>query len=147
MRRIKDAKKTNQLETISFGLRIITIQLFMNDSGGTKTTACKLLHISLKLVLDFVGLVVYAKVDDNTCYMLVDTLKLARRSFQIGELRTLVDGVEWLEVQKFDTCMGTRGITKGRDNGSINSILVLSVEGIGSKKHEVIGRRDHRCGW
>ena len=52
----------------------------------------------------------------------------------------LVDRVERLEVQRFNTRTGPRTITEGANNGRINSILVFSVRSVSNGKGDIISR-------
>jgi hypothetical protein len=124
---------------------IIPIHLLIRNGKSTKTTRGILLNISLKLVLEFFGLVARAEFDDDTGHALGDTLQFAGRLLAIGDLGTLVDGVEWLEIEELDASTSACRITDGLNDRRVDSILVLGTGCISSKEDDVFSREGAIC--
>jgi hypothetical protein len=104
--RVEDGEETDELETVTLGLRVVTLDFLESDGQGTETTHCEFLNISLKPVLDIIGLVAGAELDNDAGHTLSDALEFAGGLITVGTLGTLVNGVEWLEVKDLDTGMG-----------------------------------------
>jgi hypothetical protein len=136
--RIEDGEETDKLEAVTLTLGILVVEFLVGDSESTETTRSVLLDVNLKAVLEFFGLVAGDELDDLASHTLGDTLKLASGLLTVGNLSTLVDGVERLEVQELDALTSTLGITKGRDDGSINGVLVLGTGSVGSEEDDIL---------
>ena len=85
----------------------------------------ELLDIGLETILDLVGLVARAKLDDDTGHTLGDARELAGGLLAVGDLSTLVDGVEGLKVKELDTSTSAGRVTDGPNDASVDSILIL----------------------
>ena len=138
--RIEDGKETDQLETIALSLMIITPNFLEGDSQGTETTHGEFLNVSLEPVLDFIGLVARAKLDDDASHTLGDAHELSGGLFTVGTFGAFVDGIKWLEVEDLDTGMGLGGIRDGTNDTSIDGVLIFGTGGIGSQLDDIISR-------
>lgn len=143
--RIEDGKQADKLKAIAFSLKVVTVKLFVGNGEGTETTSSVLLNISLETVLDFVGLVACAEFDDDTGHALGDTLELAGGVLAVGDLGTLVDGVEWLEIEESDSSTGLGGITEGTDDTGIDGILVLGTRSVGGEEDDILSGEGAVC--
>ncbi len=137
-RRVVDGEKTNELESITLSLEIVTVKFLVGNSESTKTTGGVLLDVLLKLVLDFLGLVARAEFDDDTSHTLSDTLELASGLLAVGDLGTLVDGVKRLEVEELDSSTGASSIAEGSNDRSIDGVLVLGTRSVGGEKNDIL---------
>ena len=100
--RVEDGEQTDKLKAIALLLVFIALKLLVRNSERAETTGSVLLDVDLVPVLELLGLVVSAKADDDAGHALGDVLQLARRLLVVGDLGTLVDGVEWLQVEQLD---------------------------------------------
>ena len=137
--RIEDGEETNELETSALSIVIITLDLLESDSQGTETTHSEFLNVGLEPVLDLIGLVAGANFDDDAGHTLGDALELAGGFLTVGTLGTLVNGIEWLEVEDLDTGMGLGRFGDGTDDASVDSVLVFQTGSIGSQLDDVFG--------
>lgn len=137
--RVEDGEQTDELETIAFTFVVVVVELLVSDGQSTETTSGVVLDIGFEPVLDLFGLVAAAKLNNDTGHALGDTLELASGLLTVGDLRTLVDGVEWLEVEELDTGAGAGNVTEGLDDTEINGVLVLGTGGVGGQKHDIVG--------
>ena len=96
--RVKDGEETDELETVALSLKVVTLNFLESDSQGTETTHSEFLNVSLELVLDILGLVAAAKLNNDAGHTLGDALELSGGLLAVGTLGTLVDGVERLEI-------------------------------------------------
>ena len=74
-RRVENGKQTNELEAVALSSMIISIQLLVRDSQSTETALRKLLDVGLETVLDLLGLVARAELDDDTGHTLCHALQ------------------------------------------------------------------------
>ena len=135
--RVEDGEETDKFETVALSLVIITLNFLKSDSEGTKTTHSEFFNISLESVLDFLGLVAAAKLNDNTGHTLGDTLELAGGLLTVGNLGTLIDGVKWLEVENLDASVGLGWLGDGTNDTRVNGILVLGTGSVGSQLDDI----------
>ena len=142
---IVDGEETDEFESITVSLEIVTVNFLKGNSESAETTSGVLLDILLKTVLDVVGLVAGAKFDDDTSHTLGDTLKLAGGFLAVGDLGTLVDGVEWLEIEELDARTGAGWVTNGSNDGGIDGVLVLGTRSIGGEENDVLSREGAIC--
>ena len=139
--RVEDGKETDELETVALTLMIITINLLESNGQGTETAHGEFLNVSLEPVLNFVGLVARAKLDDDAGHTLGYALELASRLFAVGTLSALVDGVKRLEVEDLDTSMSLGRVRDGTDNASVDGILIFHTGSVSGQLDNIIGRK------
>lgn len=137
--RIEDGEKTDEFEAVAFTLVIVVVEFLVSDGQSTETTGGEFLNVGLKTVLNVVGLVAGAEFDDLAGHTLGNTLETARRLLAVGDFGSLIDGVEGLEIDEFDTSAGLLGVVKHADNASIDGVLVLGTGSIGGEEHDIIG--------
>lgn len=116
--RIEDGEETDKFETVTFVVLVVAGDVLGGDSEGTESTHGEFFNVAFELILDFGGLVAGAEFDNDTSHTLGDTLHFAGRFFDVGDFGTLVDGVERLEVEKFDTLASVSNIGDSADNTS-----------------------------
>ena len=138
-RRIEDGEQADELKAVALRLMVLAVQLLVCNSECAQATRGKLFDVGLELVLDLLGLVAGAELDDDTGHALGDALDLARRLLAICNFSTLVDGVERLEIEELDAGTGTGGVTDRADDTGIDGVLVLSAGGVCGEKHNVVG--------
>ena len=138
-RGVEDGEETNELEAVTLTLGIVAVNLLVRNRESTETTLRVLLDVSLETVLELVGLVARAELDDDTGHALGDTLELAGRLLAVGDLRALVNGVERLEVKELDTSASARRIADGTNDARVDSVLVLGTGGVRSQKDDIVG--------
>ena len=136
--RVEDGKEADEFKTVTLSLVITTLDLLKSDSQGMETARSELLNISLESVLDLVGLVARAKLDDDAGHTLGDALELSSGLLTVGTLGTLVDGVERLEVEDLDTSVGRGWIWEGIDDTSVDGVLVLGTGSVGSQLDDIL---------
>lgn len=136
--RVEDGEKTDKFETVALGIRGVTHDFLEGDGQGSETSSSELFDVVLKLVLDFRGLVSGAKFDDDTGHTLGSSLELASGFFSVGDLGSLVDRVEGLEVEELDALSSQCGVREGTNNTTVDGILVLSSRGVGSEQDGLV---------
>ena len=136
--RVEDGEETDELETVALSVVIITLDFLKGDSQGTETAHSEFLNIGFEPVLDILGLVSGAKLDDDAGHTLGDTLKLAGGFLTVGALGTLVDGVEWFEVEDLDTGVSPGRIRKGTNDTSVDGVLVFGTGSVGSQFDDIL---------
>ena len=75
--RIEDGKETDEFETVALSIVIVTLDFLESDGQGTETTHGEFLDVGLKPVLNLLGLVAGADIDDDPSHTLGDALELA----------------------------------------------------------------------
>ena len=95
--RVEDGEETDELETVTLGLRVVTLDFLESDGQGTETTHCEFLNISLKPVLDIIGLVAGAELDNDAGHTLSDALEFAGGLITVGTLGRLSTGLNGLK--------------------------------------------------
>jgi len=138
--RIEDGEKTNKLESVALSLEVVTVDLLVGNSESTETTEGVLLNVGLETVLELFILVASAKVDDDGGHTLGNTLELAGGLLTVGDLGTLVNGVEGLEVEEGNSGTSAGGVPEGLDDGGVDGVLVLGTGGVGSEKDHILCR-------
>ena len=78
-RGVEDGEKTDELEAVTLTLGIVTVNLLVGNRESTETTLSELLDIGLETILDLVGLVARAKLDDDTGHTLGDACRRTPR--------------------------------------------------------------------
>jgi len=97
------------------------------------TTHSEFLNINLEPILDLLGLVAAAKLDDDTSHALCDMLELSGGLLTVGDLGMLVNGVGWLEVEDLDTGVDFGWVGDGTNSTSVDDVLVLGTGNVGSQ--------------
>lgn len=138
--RIEDGEKTDEFEAVALALVIVVVEFLVGDGESAKTTGGELLDVGLKTVLNLVGLVTGAELDDLASHALGDALQAAGRLLAVGDLSALIDGVEGLEVEELDAGAGPGRIGERADNASVDGVLVLGTGSVGSEQENVLGR-------
>ena len=136
--RVEDGEETDKFETVTLSFVITTLDFLKSDGEGTETTHSEFLNVSLEPVLDLLGLVAAAKFDDDAGHALGDTLELSGGLLTVGNLGTLVDGVEWLEVEDLDTSVGFGWVGDGIDDTCIDGVLVLGTGSVCSQLDDIL---------
>lgn len=137
--RVENGQETNKLETVTLRILLRTQDILVGDSQGSETTEGELLDIGLELVLHLRRLVSGAQFDDDTSHTLGGTLDLASISVvSVGDLSSLVDGVEWLEVKELNTLTSHGWVGQGTDDTAVDGILVLGSGSVGSKETDAL---------
>lgn len=137
--RIEDGEETDEFEAVTLTLVVVTVDILVRDGQSTETTGSEFLDVLLELVLLLLGLVAGTELDDDTGHTLGDTLQLAGGLLAVGDLGTLVDGVEGLEVEELDTGAGTVDVTESADDGSVDGVLVLGTGSVGGEEDDIVG--------
>lgn len=136
---IVDGQETNESETSSGRVLEALGDLFNSNSKGTKTTAGKLINISVHLGNLGVGLVAGAEIEDDGRHSLGDTVDGVVGEAAVGHLGTLVGRVEGDKVELLNSLAGQGGVGEGLDNTGIDGILVLHTGGVGREEDNVLG--------
>ena len=136
--RVEDGKETDELEAVALSIVIITLNFLESDSQGTETTHSEFFNVGLEPVLDIVGLVATAELDNDAGHALSDTLELAGGLLTVGALGTFVDRVEWLEVDDLDTGVGLGGVRDGTNDTGVDSILVFGTGSVGGQLDDIV---------
>ena len=106
---------------------IIAVQFLASDSQDTETANSKVLHIFLRPLLQLLGLVARAKLDDDTRHTLCNTLEFAARLFTLSRL---IDGVEQFEVEHLDSGTSTGYIFERLNDGNVDGVLIPRMGGV-----------------
>ena len=101
------------------------LSLSTSSYKSTKSTSGEFLNVGFELVLNFLGLVVGTKFNDDASHTLGNLLDFTCGLFTVCDLRMLVNRVERLEAQELDTSMSMSGITDGTNN--ISKVSWFSV--------------------
>lgn len=136
--RVEDGEQTDKFETVTLGIGGVTHHFLEGDGQGSETSSSELFDVVLELVLDLGGLVSGAEFDDDTGHTLGGSLELASGFLSVGDLGSLVNRVEGLEVEELDTLSGQSRVGKGTNNTTVNGILVLGSRGVGSKQDSLV---------
>jgi hypothetical protein len=126
--RVEDGHETDKVEAVAICLVVGTVNLIVSDGKGTKTTHGELLDVGLDTVLEPLGLVAGARLDDNTGHTLGEMLRLAGSLLEVSSLGTLVDGLAGLEVEELDAGTRTSWVTAGTHDTRVLVVLVLGTQ-------------------
>jgi hypothetical protein len=63
--RVIDSQKIDEFKPVALSLVIGVVEFLLSDSKGMKTTSCEILNVLFEAVLNLVGLVARADVDDR----------------------------------------------------------------------------------
>jgi hypothetical protein len=137
-RGVEDGKETDELEAAALRVLLLAQNVFVSHGESTETTAGKLLDVGLELVLEFRGLVAGAELDDDTSHTLGGARELAIGRVAVGDLGTLVNGVEGLEVEELNAGAGRLGVREGADDTAVNGVLVLGTGSVGSEEADAL---------
>lgn len=91
---------------------------------GKRTPRRRGLETVLELLSFFTG----AESDNETGHTIGNTLELASCLLAIGELGTLVDGFEGLEVEEYDSSTRVGRVAESGGGGGIDSVLISGSE-------------------
>ena len=138
--RVEDGEETDEFETVTLSLVVVTLDFLGSDSEGTETTGGKFLDVILESVLDLVGLVAGAKLDDDAGHTLRDALKTAGRLLTVSTLGALVNGVEGFEVKDLDALVSLGGVGDGTNDTRVDGVLVLGTRSVGSQLDDIVSR-------
>jgi len=132
--RVEDRQKTDELETVSWRVLLVTVDILVGDSKSSETSSGKLLDVGFELVLKLGGLVSGAQIDDDTSHTLGGSLEPVVSLVEVGDLSSLVDRVERLEVEELDTLSGHLWVWKRTNDTTVDGVLVLGSGAVGSKE-------------
>ena len=138
--RVEDGEETDEFETVTLSLVVVTFNFLESDSKSTEATHGEFLDVSLEPILDFLGLVAAAELNDDAGHTLGDTLEATGRLLTVSTFGTLVDGIEGFEIKDLDALVGLGGIGDGVDDTSVDGVLILGTRSIGSQLDDIVGR-------
>ena len=114
----QSGEETDKLETVALSLVIITLDFLESNGRGTETMHSEFLDVGLEPVLNLLGHVAGANVDNDAGHTIGYALasEFPDGFLMAGTLSTLVNGVEWLEVQDIETGVGLGRVRDGTDD-------------------------------
>lgn len=155
-RGVVDGEESDELEAVALVGHVAGGNVLERDGERAETASGKLLDVLLELVLDLGRLVAGAELDDGSGHALGDALHLSSSVDGVGDLGTLVGGVEGLEVEELDTGAGGGRVRDGPDDAAtrreknersvreacegenvrVDGVLVLDTASVGGVEHD-----------